>query len=356
MAKMEFAANDEWAVDRFSSVREAVDHYEQTFREVQMEERLGFRYHFMNETQGTGIGQCGSHTVYLGALVQRTSTIRLGVMIFPLPFYNPMRLAQDVATIDQLSRGRLEFGVGIGTREHEFVRWSLPFDQRRAMTAEALEIIKKAWTEESVTYDGEFWKFDEAIALPRPYQKPHPPIWYASNSALSLGYAAAHNYDVGIGLEPDSIIAEEVKLWRQLWKEAGHKGPMPRLLLMRHVYVAETDEQAREEAAPYLVQSYTYGENRTRSSRVGDARGESTPDRERKFQMFKDFSTGIDYWLDNGFAIVGSPETVIRNLEKQQQLAGFQTFSATFRFGGLPNKLVEKSIRLFGQEVIPAFS
>ena len=356
MAKIEFAVNDEWGVDRFSSVAEAVDHYEQTFREVQMEERLGFRYHFLVEHQGASVGQCQSPVVYLGALARRTSTIRLGAMVFPLPLYNPIRLAQDVAMIDQLSRGRLEFAVGIGTREHEFTRWSLPFDQRRAMTIEALEIIKKAWTEESVTYEGNYWSFDEAIPLPRPYQKPHPPIWYTGNSAHSLGYAATHNYNAGVALEPDPIIAEELKLWRQLWKEAGHPGPMPRSLLSRAVYVAETDEQAREEAAPYLVQSYTYGEKRVRTTRVKAVRGDATPDRQRRFQMYQDMPTSIDYWIEHGLAHVGSPETVIRRLEQQQQLAGFNVFVGSFRWGGLPNKLVEKSIRLFGQEVIPAFS
>ena len=97
-------------------------------------------------------------------------------MVFPLPFHNPLRLAQDNAMVDQLSRGRVEFGVGTGPREHEFTRWNLPFSERRAMAIEALEIIEKAWTEESVTYEGKYWQFDEAIPLPRPYQKPHPPI------------------------------------------------------------------------------------------------------------------------------------------------------------------------------------
>ena len=101
----------------------------------------------------------------LAALAQHTSTIGIGGMVFLLPLYNPMRLAQDAAMLDQLSRGRLEFGVSIGVREHEFLRWMTSWSQRRAMGVEALDIIDQAWTEDSVTYDGEFWEFDEVIPL-----------------------------------------------------------------------------------------------------------------------------------------------------------------------------------------------
>ena len=277
-------------------------------------------------------------------------------MIFQLPFYNPMRLAQDTAMVDQLSRGRLEFGAGLGVREHEFLRWNLPYSERRAMGVEALEIIKKAWTEESVTYEGKYWQFDEALPLPRPYQKPHPPIWFGGNSPASLEYTAIHNYNVGVGLEPDPIAADRLALWRRLRKDAGHKGPMPHSVQFGQMYVAETDEQAREEAALYLVQAYDWGEDRIGRTQLGTRRGDDSSDRLRAAQMFKDMTTGVDYWLDTGLAHVGSPETVIRRLEKQQQLLGYDTYMGRFRWGPMPSKLVEKSIKLFGEKVIPAFA
>ena len=98
-------------------------------------------------------------------------------MIYQLPLHQPIRLAQDLATLDHLSRGRLEFGAGTGVTPHEFHRWNVPFEQRREMSFEALDIIVKAWTEDSVTFDGEFFQFDEALPEPKPYQQPHPPIW-----------------------------------------------------------------------------------------------------------------------------------------------------------------------------------
>ena len=359
MAKIEFAVFDEFTVNFFQSVPEAVDIYERSFREVQLEEQLGFRYHFIVEHQGNNVGQCQSPTVYLAALAQRTNTIRIGGMVFLLPLYNPMRLAQDAAMVDQLSHGRLEFGVGIGVREHEFMRWKVPWSQRRAIGSEALEIIKKAWTEESVTYDGEFWKFDEAIPLPRPYQKPHPPIWYAGNGKTSLEYIANNNYGMGMFLQPDAIAAEIFDHWRKLWREAEHKGPMPRSFLTRAVYVAETDEQAREEVAPYLVQAYTYGGDRINNTRIGKIQqNEDTQESHRQVvsQMFKGMTSGIDFWIEHGLAHVGSPETIIQRLERQRQLMGFDIFGGSFRWGGMSDEMVEKSIRLFGEKVMPAFA
>ena len=357
MAKLEFAVFDNFASNFFRSVPEAVDVYERSFREVQLEEQLGFDYHFVVEHQGHVVGQCQSPPVYLAALAQRTSTIRIGGMIFLIPFYNPMRLAQDVAMVDQLSRGRMEFGVGIGPREHEFLRWNLPFAERRAMGMEALEIIEKAWTKETVTHDGKFWQFDEAIPLPKPYQKPHPPIWWGGHSQASLEYAAAKNYNIGLFLERDATLAEMVSMWRRLWKDAGHQGPMPRSFLARSVYVAETDEQAREEVEPYLVQFYTYGIDVLERTRFGMQRGDhGSLYRKRGSKIFDDMATGIDFWLENDLALVGSPETIIRRLEKSQQLVGFDLFGSDFRSGPMPDEMVEKSMTLFAKEVMPAFS
>ena len=176
--------------------------------------------------------------------------------------------------------------------------------------------MKRAWTEDSVTHQGKYWSFDEAIPAPKPYQKPHPPIWFACHSRTSFEYAATHNYNVSQNLDVDQVIAEKFDLWRSLWKEAAHDGPMPRTFLTRAIHVAETDEQAIAEAAPYLVQAYDYGMARTERTRVGFKGSEDSPDSREILRVFKDMTTGMDFWLDNGLAHVGSPETVAKRLEK----------------------------------------
>jgi len=129
----------------------AADIYEQHIREVQLAESLRYSSYFIIEHQNSHVGQITAPSVYLCAVAQHTSRIRIGTMIYQLPLHNPLRLAQDAAMLDHLSRGRLEFGAGLGTHEHEFMRWNTSFAERRAMGDEALEIILKAWTEETVS-------------------------------------------------------------------------------------------------------------------------------------------------------------------------------------------------------------
>ena len=153
--------------------------------------------------------------------------MRFGVMIYQLPFYNPMRLAQDAAMLDHLSHGRLEFGTGIGVAEHEFMRWNLPFFERQKMSSEAMEIILKAWTQDEVTYQGDYWQFDEALPVPKPYQQPYPPIWVGAHSPASLEYAARNNFHVSQNLDIDPTIAEKFDLYRKIWRECNHPAPCP---------------------------------------------------------------------------------------------------------------------------------
>jgi alkanesulfonate monooxygenase SsuD/methylene tetrahydromethanopterin reductase-like flavin-dependent oxidoreductase (luciferase family) len=271
--------------------------------------------------------------------------------------------------LDHLSRGRLEFGAGTGVSPHEFMRWNVPFERRREISEEALEIIVKAWTEDSVTYDGEFFKYVEVLPTPKPYQQPHPPVWFAAHSAASFEYAARHNFSVSQNIDIDPVIAQKFTTWRQLWKDCGHAGPMPRTFLTRHVHVAETDELAKAEAAPHLATPRAAdpefrGAGREMMAQSGmgpgpDGRyaGEAgTPERLELRRVFRERSKSYDFWIDNGLALVGSPDTVIRKIREQHALIGHDVLCTQHGFGHLAPDLIKQSIKLFGEEVIPAFA
>ena len=362
MAKIEFGIVDSFSYSFMTSAPNIADTYERLICGVQRLEQLGFGYYFVTEHQSEDIAMCTTPAVYLTAIAQRTSSIRLGAMIFQLPFHNPLRLAQDMAMVDQLSRGRVDFGVGAGVREHEFLRWKMSFDERRDMSAEAMEIIMKAWSEENFTYDGKYWQFEEALPWPKPYQKPHPPVWMAAASPSTIELAAKMNYNIAQSLEPDEVAAEKNKRWRTLWKEAGHDGPTPRSTLDRTIYVADTDEQARKEAEPHLVtqvaQMFLNPGERVARTKIGFVRGSgnAAAHSEERIRTYKNMASGIDFWLETGLAHVGSAETVARRIEAQQKLIGYQVLCSHFRFGDLTNEQVDKSIRLFGEKVIPTFS
>ena len=373
MANLEFGVFDDCSYNWFDSVPNAVDAYEQSFREVQLEEKVGFKYHFVIEHQGHVVGQVQTPAVYLAALARHTNTIRIGAMVFLLPFHDPLRLAMDCTMVDQLSHGRLEFGAGIGGAPDSFKSWNVGFSvpERRLAGPEALDVIMKAWTEDKFTYHGKYYNYDDVIPLPRPYQEPHPPMWFAGRSKSSLELCVERGYGVGMFLRPDHLIAETINTWKQMWKDSGQKRPRPPAFLTRSVYVAETDEQAYEEAAPYLPEAYSWGENKfpiahlgtqrfsgRREEREDSAKGEEAeaPEGSVGRQMFTGMRTGIDFWLEHNLAYVGSPETIIRRIEESRKAVGYDEFGGRFKFGPIPDHLVENSLRLFGEKVIPAFT
>jgi len=369
MGKLELGLYDVFTQAAMQAAPLAADVYDAHIRTAEQAEELGYKYYFSIEHQTSSISYLSAPNVYLTALARHTSAIRFGVMIYQLPFHHPIRLAQDAAMLDHLSRGRLEFGAGTGVSPHEFLRWNMPFEQRREISEEALDIIVRAWTEDSVTHDGKFFKYVEVLTTPKPYQQPHPPVWFAAHSAASFEYAARHNFNVSQNIDIDPVIAQKFATWRQLWKECGHAGPMPRTFLTRHVHVAETDEQAKEEAAPHLAMPRMAdpefrGVGRQMVQRSGMGYGTDgrygaeagTPERLELRRVFRERSKSYEFWIDNGLALVGSPATVIRKIQEQQAFIGHDVLCTQHGFGNLAPDLVQKSITLFGAEVIPAFA
>jgi alkanesulfonate monooxygenase SsuD/methylene tetrahydromethanopterin reductase-like flavin-dependent oxidoreductase (luciferase family) len=358
---LEFAIWDSYRLAELDRAPRAADVYERHIRQVQQAEDLGFAHYFTIEHQSSFAGHVSAPTVLLTALSQRTSTIRLGAMIWQLPLHNPVRLAQDVAMLDQLSRGRVEFGTGLGVHEHEFLRWNVDFSARQEMGEEALEIIRAAWTEDEVTYQGKFWSFDEAIPHPKPYQTPHPPIWAAVHSRRAVEFAARNGYDVAQNIDTDEDIATKFALFDQVHAEHHPGARRPRKFLMRAVLVAETDDEAHRIAERHVREMYGLGRDRMAKTRVGIGTGpyltgpvDREEDRARR-HVFAEVARSYDFSLRHGIAVVGSPETVARQISEQcQRVGGLDVYCCEFHVGSLEPPLVERSMELFGKHVIPA--
>ena len=362
MSKMEFGVFDNFGISDMAQHATAADAYDTHIRDAQTAEQGGYQYYFFIEHQNAPFAQMSAPNVFFAALARETSTLRFGPMIYQLPLHHPMRLAQDAAMVDNLSRGRLEFGTGTGVLENEFIRWNVPFAERRAMAQEALEIITKAWTQESVDHHGKYWQFDEAFARPKPYQQPHPPIWVGAHSDTSFDYAAKHNYNVAQNIDTDEVAAAKFARWREVWKTHNHPGPMPRTLLVRHVHVAETDEKARQEAEPALLKGFLVGFAEVAATRIGKGTspggmaGEEVTDYAQLFDTFHQTTQSFDYWIDSGVGVVGSPDTVIRMLKEKQEKMGLNIFLAQHVIDELPPDLCRNSMDLFAKHVIPAFN
>jgi alkanesulfonate monooxygenase SsuD/methylene tetrahydromethanopterin reductase-like flavin-dependent oxidoreductase (luciferase family) len=361
MARLDFAFWD--SIPHISSGTAIADEYDAHIQRAQRIEALGWHSYFVIEHQNAPQGT-SAPSVFLTAVARETSNLRFGAMMWQLPFYNPVRLAQEVAMLDQLSRGRVEFGTGIGVHEHEFIRWGVDYYQRAAISEEVLAIVKMVWTQPEVTFDGKYFHFDEALPHPKPYQQPYPPIWAAVHSDASVEFAARNNYHVAKNLDTDDVVAGKFDLYRKIWHECGHSGPVPRLFLMRTVHVAPTDEQAHMEAQPYLAAGgERVGGGPIAQTRIGwgsHSRGMGTDseraDNKARGQTMAEAGRNYQFNIDHGLALVGSPETVIRRLQEGQQRMGYDLFCTNHQIARMPPEMVSRSIELFGKEVISAFA
>ena len=154
-------------------------------------ERLGFSSVFLVEHHFTGFGQVSASLNLLSYLAARTERIRLGTAVVVLPWHNPVLVAEEAATLDLLSNGRLDFGVGKGYRPYEFSGFCIPQDEATARFDEAIDVIRQAWTSKGrFSYSGTRWHYDNIIVEPAPIQQPHPPFWLGAGSAGSMEQSA----------------------------------------------------------------------------------------------------------------------------------------------------------------------
>src|SRR5213596_901953 len=150
-------------------------------------EALGFRSTFVVEHHFTGYGQVSATLNLLTWLGARTTTLRLGTAVIVLPWHNPVLLAEQAATLDLMSGGRLDFGIGKGYRRNEFDGFCIPIEEADARFEEALSVILKAWTSDApFSHAGRYWRFADIVVEPPPAQRPHPPLWMAAGSAASI--------------------------------------------------------------------------------------------------------------------------------------------------------------------------
>jgi len=173
-----------------------------------------------------------------------TSRLRLGCAVFVTPLHSPVHLAKNLSTLDQLSQGRLDVGVGTGGKARPFAAFGIGPDRYVSRFTEGLALMKALWTEPRVTFDGEFWQLMDAAMEPKPAQKPHPPIWFGANTERALRRAVRLGDGFfGAGSSPTTSFADQVQIVRQVLAEAGREaGSFP---IAKRIYIAVDDDAAR---------------------------------------------------------------------------------------------------------------
>jgi alkanesulfonate monooxygenase SsuD/methylene tetrahydromethanopterin reductase-like flavin-dependent oxidoreductase (luciferase family) len=187
-------------------------------------EALGFRSTFLVEHHFTGFGQVSATLNLLTWIGARTTTLRLGTAVLVLPWHNPVLLAEQAATLDLLSGGRFDFGIGKGYRYNEFAGFCVPMEEAEARFDECLEVMLKAWTSDTPwSHRGQYWQFDNVVVEPPTAQKPHPPLWMGAGSPGSIKKVAAQGCNLLLGQFASlAQIAEQIALYKSEVEANGH--------------------------------------------------------------------------------------------------------------------------------------
>jgi alkanesulfonate monooxygenase SsuD/methylene tetrahydromethanopterin reductase-like flavin-dependent oxidoreductase (luciferase family) len=314
--------------------------------EVEAAEALGFDAVWFTEHHFALHGLNSGLTAWLAAVAMRTRRVRIGSTVFVLPFWDPIRLAEDAATVDILSGGRLEFGVGSGYRLDEFKGFNVSPDVSREKGRECLEIIRSLWTGEPVTFRGKHYELNEVAIRPVPKQKPHPPIWWPGQSAETLEYMARHGYNwmSAATLATVTTIVERRQRLADLLREHGRSIDEIGIYVHVPTYVAHATREeigrATEPGIRWFRQSamwYTAGPT-PGGGTIYQPGGAAAP---FDFESF--------YENDSFF---GDPETSFRKIERLWR--ALRPTDLTFLFNmGQSQAEVLGSMEHFAREVMP---
>lgn len=212
-------------------------------------EALGYCSSFMTEHHFTAIGQVSATLTLLTWIAARTSTLRLGTAVIVLPWHNPVLLAEQAATLDLLSGGRLDFGVGKGYRHNEFSGFAMPPEEAESRFEEALAVLVRALgSDEPFSHRGRYWRFDNIVVEPPPAQRPHPPLWMAASSADSIRGCARRGVNLLLDqFAAPELIGERIALYRRELELAGRSYDATRVAVARNFWVAS--DAAEKQAA-----------------------------------------------------------------------------------------------------------
>ena len=301
---------------------------------------------------GAGIPSIASVPLVLAAAIAaRTKRVRIGTGVSVLPLCHPIRIAEEAATVDQISQGRLDFGVGRSGFPRAYAGYGIPYGESRDRFQESLEIILKAWTEHRFSYAGKYFNCNDMIVVPRPYQKPHPPIWVAATTQDTFPIVGSLGLSLVTGLRGFDVAEAmgHLAAYRAARRAAGHAGD-GNVYLRVPVFVAETAAEARSEPEESTMRAY-----RRLSENLAASAGEAgTTGSEERAQRAERLSQVTYDELLEGRLAYGTPDMVVERLEQWREQLGLSGVIMEPNVGGrMPLDRVLSSIRLYAQEVAP---
>lgn len=211
-------------------------------------EKIGFEGMFLVEHHFTGQGQLSASLNLLSYLAAKTTKIRLGTGVVVLPWHNPVLLAEQVATLDVLSGGRVDLGIGRGYRKEEFAQFCIPITEAQERFEECFNLMLKSWaSDKRFSYESKRWKFDEIVVEPAPLQRPHPPIWMAGGSPGGIGFISSKNYNLMLDqLATVAQVKERVGMYLDGLEKIGQPRDSTRCAVARSVTIVKTEAERQK--------------------------------------------------------------------------------------------------------------
>ena len=306
------------------------DVYQRALARIEVMDRSGYDAVWLAEHHFTGYSVCPSVHVMAAHVAARTSRLRVGTAVTLAALYHPLRIAEEVALLDELTGGRINWGAGRGFDPREFSVFGVPTEESTERFREAVEIVLAAWTHEKLSFTGRFHRYEDIEVLPKPRQRPHPPTWVAATSPGAVEWAASRG--LSILMDPHSAhgeIARKLALFYTGLEKHGHERGGREIPIGRLVAVAESDAKAEEvarRAAKWTAGSYLPKEALA------------------QFRPGSDPIDPVDHYLDD-VVIHGSPERVVEQLQalEEEVPLGYLLLSP----------LSEKTFSLFTDRVLP---
>ena len=323
---------------------------DESLREAELSEELGYDVIWLAEHHFDGGCAYVDPTTFAAAIAARTKRIKIGFAVAQMALHHPIRFAEQIALVDNISKGRMIVGVGRGTAYnfYEFRGFGINPDDAHEMLLEVEDILIKAWTTENYKHDGKYWKLELPVLRPQVYQKPHPPMIRACSGLESTLEMAREGRPFMMNLQSDQVTKERMDQYRAAMSEAGHSDEtvarnVGDSWVWRNIFVADTDAEAEAVGVPYFQGMREFLQlNRDRMN---------TP-AELEAQAPRIVGSARDS-LEHGL-IVGSPETVCERLEKVNDI-GVGGLIIHFRLGAMPYDAAANSLKLFAEKVAPNF-
>ena len=322
--------------------------YQEILAQIELGDQLGFQTAWLGELHFIPSISClASPLMILAAAAQRTQRIRLGTAVTLLPLHNPVKMAEDAATLDVLSGGRLEFGVGRGAAPVYFSGYNVPQQETRERFEESLAIILRAWTSERLSYHGKYWRIEDLLLTPKPLQSPHPPIRVAANSPETFATAGREGFPIFASplINPPDTLQEYLTVHRENLKP----GVKQDIALAFPVHVAASRTQARQECEESLMSFFKAAGELVKPLASAPIKSYE------KYEKLRDRLTQTTFEsIDREIGVFGDPDYCVERIQTLRQQFPMEEFICYFNRGGLiDHATVRRSMELFAKKVMP---